>query len=44
MRNAHRILVRRLEGKRTVGRCRCAGEDNIDWNCREIGWEGRKGK
>jgi hypothetical protein len=42
MRNAHRILVRRLEGKRSLGRSKCAGEDNIDW--REGGREGRNEK
>jgi hypothetical protein len=29
---AHRVVVRKPEGKRRLGRCRCRGEDNIKMN------------
>jgi hypothetical protein len=38
--NAYRILVRKLEGKRPLGRPRCRWEDNIKMDLREIGWGG----
>jgi hypothetical protein len=40
MRNANKILVGKLEGKRPLGRPRCKWEDNIRMNLRELGWEG----
>jgi hypothetical protein len=40
MRNAYKILVRRPEGKRSLGRHRHRWEDNIRMDLREIGWEG----
>jgi hypothetical protein len=39
-RNAHRILVRRPEGNRTLGRPRRRWQDNIKMDLREIGWGG----
>jgi len=39
MRNAYKILVRKPEGKRPLGRHRCKWEDNIRMDLREIGWE-----
>jgi hypothetical protein len=39
MRNAYNILVGKPERKRSVGRPRCRGEDNIRMGLREIGWE-----
>jgi hypothetical protein len=39
MRNAHKILVGRPEGKRPLGRPRCRWEDNIEMFLREIGLE-----
>jgi hypothetical protein len=39
-RNAYRILVGRLEGKRPLGRPRRRWEDNIRMDLREIGWGG----
>jgi hypothetical protein len=36
----HTRLVRKLEGKRPLGRPRCRWEDNIRMDLREIGWEG----
>jgi hypothetical protein len=38
MGNACKILVRKPEGKRPLGRHR--EEDNIRMDCRETGWEG----
>jgi hypothetical protein len=38
-RNAHRILVGKLEGKRPLGRPRCRWVDNIKMHLREIGWD-----
>jgi len=40
MRNAYNILVRKTEGKRTLGRPRRKWEDNIRLDLGEIGWEG----
>jgi len=40
MRNAYKILVRKPEGKRLLGRPRHRWEDNIGMDLREIGWEG----
>jgi hypothetical protein len=40
MRNAHKILVRTPEGKRSCGRTRRRWEDNIKMEFMEIGWEG----
>jgi len=40
MRKAHKILVRKPEGKRPHGRPRCRLEDNIRKDFRETGWEG----
>jgi hypothetical protein len=39
-RNAYRILVGKLEGKRPIGRPRRRWVDNIEINLREIGWGG----
>jgi hypothetical protein len=38
-RNAYRILVEKLEGKRPLGRPRCRWVDNIKIGLREIGWD-----
>jgi hypothetical protein len=37
-RNAHRLLVGKLEGKRSLGRPRRRWVDNIKMDLREIGW------
>jgi hypothetical protein len=37
-RNAYRISVGKLEGKRPLGRPRCRWEDNIRMELREMGW------
>jgi hypothetical protein len=34
------ISVRKLEGKRSIGRPKCRWEDNIRMDLREIGWGG----
>jgi hypothetical protein len=39
-RNAHRILVRKPEGKRPLGRPRRSWVDNIKMDFREIEWFG----
>jgi hypothetical protein len=39
-RNAYRILVGKLEGKRPLGRPRRKWVDNIKMDLREIGWDG----
>jgi hypothetical protein len=39
-RNAHKILVRKLEGQKLLGRPRRRMECNIKVNFREIGWDG----
>jgi hypothetical protein len=39
-RNAYRILVGKLEGKRPLGRSRRRWVDNIKMYLREIGWAG----
>jgi hypothetical protein len=39
-RNAYRILVRKPEGKRPLGRQRHRWVDNIKIDLREIGWDG----
>jgi hypothetical protein len=39
-RNAYNILVRKLEGKRPLGRPRRRWVDNIEMELREIGWGG----
>jgi len=39
MRNAHTILVGKLEGKIPLGRPRCWWGGNIRMDLREIGWE-----
>jgi hypothetical protein len=39
-RNAYRILVGKLEGKRPLGRRRCRWVDNIKIDLREIEWDG----
>jgi hypothetical protein len=39
-RNAYRILVEKLEGKRPLGRPRHRWEGNIKMDFREIGWGG----
>jgi hypothetical protein len=39
-RNAYRILVRKLEGKRPLDRPRRRRVDNIRIDLREIGWDG----
>jgi hypothetical protein len=40
VRNAYRILVRKPEGKRPLGRPRCRWENNIRMDLRETGWGG----
>ncbi|KAJ4445713.1 hypothetical protein ANN_12398 [Periplaneta americana] len=40
-RNAYRVLVRRLEGKRPLGRPRRRWEDNIKMDLREVGYDDR---
>jgi hypothetical protein len=39
-RNAYRLLVRKPEGKRPLGRPRSRWVDNIKMNLLEIGWGG----
>jgi hypothetical protein len=39
-RNAHKILVGKAEGKRSLRTSRCRWEDNTGMDLREIGWEG----
>jgi hypothetical protein len=39
-RNAYRILVGNLEGKRPLERPRCRWVDNIKMDLREIRWDG----
>jgi hypothetical protein len=41
-RNAYRILMRKPEGKRPVGKPRRRWEDNVKMDLREIGWGGMK--
>ena len=36
-RNAYRVLVRKPEGKKSLGRPRCRWEDNIKRDLREVG-------
>jgi hypothetical protein len=38
-RGAYRILVRRPEGRRPLGRLRRRWEDNIKMDLQELGWE-----
>jgi hypothetical protein len=38
--NAYKILVRKPEGKRPLGRPRRRWEDNIKMDLKEIGWGG----
>jgi hypothetical protein len=38
-RNAYRILVGKLEGRRSLGRRRRRWVDNIKMDLREIGWD-----
>jgi hypothetical protein len=38
-RNACRILVRKPEGRRPLGRPRCRWVGNIKMDVREIGWD-----
>jgi hypothetical protein len=40
MRNAYKILVGKLEGKRPLKRPRHRWDDTIKMNLREIGWDG----
>jgi hypothetical protein len=39
MRNVYKIVVRKPEGKRPLGRPRCRWEDNIRMDIRKMGWE-----
>jgi hypothetical protein len=39
-RNAYRVLVRKPEGKKPLGRPRRRCMDNIKMDLREIGWDG----
>jgi hypothetical protein len=39
-RNAYRIMVGKLEGKRPLGRPRRTWVDNIKMDLRDIGWDG----
>jgi hypothetical protein len=36
--NAYSISIGKSEGKRSLGRPRCRGEDNIKMDVRGIGW------
>jgi hypothetical protein len=38
-RNAYRLLVGNLEGKRPLGRPRCRWVDNIRMDLREVAWD-----
>jgi hypothetical protein len=40
MKNVYRILSRKPEGKRSLGRYRCTLEDNIKMDLKEIRYEG----
>jgi hypothetical protein len=40
IRNAYKILGRKREGKRPLGKPRLRWENNIRMDLREIGWEG----
>ncbi|KAJ4450327.1 hypothetical protein ANN_01747 [Periplaneta americana] len=40
-RNAYRVLIRRPEGKRPLGRPKRRWEDNIKMDLREVGYDGR---
>jgi hypothetical protein len=40
MRNGYKILVRKPEGKRSLGKPRCRWEDNIRMDLRHVAWEG----
>jgi hypothetical protein len=37
-RGAYRVLVRKPEGKRPLGRSRCRWDDNIKMDLGEVGW------
>jgi hypothetical protein len=39
-RTTYRLLVRKLEGMRPLGRPRCRWVDNIKINLVEVGWSG----
>jgi hypothetical protein len=39
-RNAYRILVRKPEGKRPLGRPRRKWVNNVKMDLREVGWDG----
>jgi hypothetical protein len=39
-RNTHRILLGKLEGKRSLGIPLCKWEDNIKMDLRDVGWCG----
>jgi hypothetical protein len=39
-RNTYRILVRKSEGKRPLGRPKCRWVDNMKTDLREVGWGG----
>ena len=38
-RGAHRIVVGRPTGKRSLGKCRRRWEDNIKMDLQAVGWE-----
>jgi hypothetical protein len=40
MRNAYKIVVRKPQGKKPLGRPRHGWDDNIKMNIKEIGYEG----
>jgi hypothetical protein len=40
-RNAYRKLVRKPEGKRSLGKPKLRWVDNIKMDLREIGWDGK---
>jgi hypothetical protein len=42
-RNTYRVLVGKLEGKRSLGRSRCRWYDNVKMHYREVGSEGMVG-
>ena len=42
-RGAYRVLVRKAEGKRSIGNPRGRMDDNIKMDLQEVEWEGRHG-
>jgi hypothetical protein len=40
MKNAYKDIIRKLKGKRQLGRYMCKWEDNFQMGLEETGWEG----